>query len=305
MNVDMQGKVVVITGATSGIGQVAAESLAGMGARIVQVARDRKRGEGAVERLRKAGPNANHTIHYADLLRLSEMKRVAAEIAAAEPRIDVLMNNAGALFGGPRHVTGDGLERTFALNHMSYFVLTLELLPRLFSTASSRVVNTSSDAHQAATMDLNDLQSEKAYPGTLKAKLLYGGPPFKVYGLSKLCNILFTRELARRLEGTGITANCFHPGFVATRFGDQSGGYLSFAIGIAKKFALTPQQGAETMIYLVSSPEVANVSGAYFTKCRPTLPTAQAQNDELARGLWDASAQLAHMDPDVKSYLKN
>lgn len=308
MNVDMQGKVVVITGATSGIGQVAAESLAGMGARIVQVARDRKRGEEAVERLRKAGPNANHTIHYADLLQFSEMKRVAAEIATAEQHIDVLMNNAGALFGGPRQVTEEGLERTFALNHISYFVLTLELLARLFATAPSRIVNTSSDAHQAATMDLNDLQSEKEYPGTLKAKLMYGGPPFKVYGLSKLCNILFTRELARRLEGagiTGITANCFHPGFVATRFGDQSGGYLSFAIGIAKKFALTPQQGAETMIYLASSPEVATVSGAYFTKCHPASPTAQAQSDELAKGLWDASAQLAHMDPDVKSYLKN
>jgi NAD(P)-dependent dehydrogenase (short-subunit alcohol dehydrogenase family) len=135
MNADMNGKVVVITGATSGIGQVTAESLAGMGARIVQVARDQKRGEEAMERLRKAGPNAKHTIHYADLLRLSEIKRVAAEIAAAEPRIDVLMNNAGAMFGGPRQLTEDGLERTFALNHMSYFVLTLELLGRLSASA--------------------------------------------------------------------------------------------------------------------------------------------------------------------------
>lgn len=134
---------------------------------------------------------------------------------------------------------------------------------------------------------------------------MYGGPPFKVYGLSKLCNILFTRELARRLEGTGITANCLHPGFVATRFGDESGGYLSFAVGIAKKFALTPEQGAETMIYLASPPDVANVSGACFTKCRVTSPTAQGQNDELARGLWEESARLAQMDPDVKSYLRN
>src|SRR5579862_4763952 len=287
MSADMQGKVVVITGATSGIGQVAAESLAGMGARIVQVARDRKRGQEAVERLRKAGPNANHTIHYADLLQLSEMKRVAAEIATAEPRIDVLMNNAGAQFGGPRHVTEDGLERTFALNHMSYFVLTLELLPRLFAAALSRIVNTSSDAHQAATMDLNDLQSEKEYPGTLKTKLVYGGPPFKVYGLSKLCNILFTRELARRLEGTGITANCLHPGFVATRFADASGGLVSAMIRGAKTFALTPEEGAKTIVYLATAPEVAKVSGKYFHLCKEVLPSDEAQKDADARRLWD------------------
>src|SRR5437899_3216683 len=156
----MQGKVVVITGATSGIGQVAAERLAGMGARMVLVARDKARGETALVRLRQRAPGAAHSIHYADLSRLAEMKRVAAEIAAAEPRIDVLVNNAGALFGS-RHVTEDGLEFTFALNHMAYFVLTHGLRDRLLASAPARVVNTASNAHKRAGLDFDDLQSAR------------------------------------------------------------------------------------------------------------------------------------------------
>ncbi|HVR08964.1 MAG TPA: SDR family NAD(P)-dependent oxidoreductase, partial [Thermoanaerobaculia bacterium] len=232
MSTDMQGRVVVMTGATSGIGQVAAERLAAMGARIVQVARDPRRGEAALARLHALAPGAAHTIHYADLLRLSEMKRVAAEIAGAEPRVDVLVNNAGALFGSFALV--EGLERTFALNHMAYFVLAAALGARL--AAPARVVNTASDAHQAGFLDLDDLQSARLYgrhgPGSW---LRHGGPGFGVYARSKLCNILFTRELARRLAGTGVTANSLHPGFVATRFGDQAGGVLSFGVRIAKR----------------------------------------------------------------------
>src|ERR1700682_1652679 len=180
----MQGKVVVITGATSGIGQVASEKLAGMGACMVLVARDKNRGEAALGRLREIAPGVQHSIHYADLSRLAEMKRVAAEIAAAEPRIDVLINNAGAIFAD-RHVTDDGLELTFALNHMSYFVLTHGLRERLLASAPARVVNTSYAAHKFAQLDFNDLQSAKNYRG------------FPVYKRSKLCNILFTSELAR------------------------------------------------------------------------------------------------------------
>jgi retinol dehydrogenase 12 len=292
MNADMKDKVIVITGATSGIGQVAAEKLAGMGARIVQVARDRQRGEAAMTRLREIAPGPSHAIHYADLSRIAEMKRVAAAIAAAEQRIDVLINNAGAMFGS-RHVTEDGLERTFALNHMSYFVITDGLRDRLTGSAPARVVNTSSDAHQPFALDFDDLQSEKAYRFNLVEWMRYGGPGFKVYGRSKLANILFTRELARRLAGTGVTANCLHPGFVATRFGDDSGGLIGFGIGIAKRFALTPEQGAETLVYLASSPEIANVTGQYFHKRRPATPTAEAQNDEKARRLWQESARLA------------
>lgn len=293
MIVDMTSKVVVMTGATSGIGQVAAESLAAMGARIVQVARDRERGEAALQRLRERGPGITHTIHYADLSRLSEMKRVAAAIADAEPRIDVLINNAGAMFGSRQ--VAEGLERTFALNHVAYFVLAHILRERLAATAPARVVSTSSDAHRGATLDFDDLQSAAAYRGSVGEWLRYGGPGFKVYGRSKLCNILFTRELARRLTGTGVTANCLHPGFVATRFGDQAGGLISLGVRVAKRFALSPQQGAETLVYLASSPEVAGVTGEYFHKCRPATPTREARDDAAARRLWTATAALAHL----------
>ncbi|HEV2687529.1 MAG TPA: SDR family oxidoreductase [Bryobacteraceae bacterium] len=279
----MQGKVVVITGATSGIGQVAAEKLGAMGARIVQVARDKMRGQAALEKLRQVAPGIAHSIHYADLSSLAQMKQVAGAIAAAEPRIDVLINNAGAMFTR-RQMTVDGLERTFAVNHLAYFVLTHGLRHRLVASAPARVVNTSSDAHRSAKLDFSDLQSEKGYAG------------FKVYGRSKLCNILFTRELERSLAGTGVTANCLHPGFVATRFGDQSGGMLSYGVRLAKLFAISPDKGAETIVYLASSPEAAKVSGSYFYKCRPATPTLDAQNDNAAQRLWMESAKLAGWD---------
>jgi NAD(P)-dependent dehydrogenase (short-subunit alcohol dehydrogenase family) len=295
MNEVMKGKVVVITGATSGIGQVAAENLASMGARIVQAARDHGRGQEALKRLHERAPDIAHSIHYADLSRLSEVKRVASEIARAEPHIDVLINNAGAMFGS-RQLTEDGLERTFALNHMAYFVLTHGLRERLVASAPARVVNTASDAHEAATLDFNDLQSAQAYRGNFLEWLRYGGPGYKVYGRSKLCNILFTRELSRRLAGTGVTANCLHPGFVATRFGDQTGGLVSFGIRIGKRFALSPQRGAETLVYLASSPGVDSVTGEYFHECRPRTPSREAQDDAMAQRLWAETARLAHLE---------
>jgi NAD(P)-dependent dehydrogenase (short-subunit alcohol dehydrogenase family) len=274
----MPENVVVITGATAGIGEVAADRLAAKGFRIVFVARDRVRGEETLKHLRAIAGGVEHRVFYADLSRLADMKRVAAEIADAEPEVDVLVNNAGALFN-TRKVTEDGLEMTFALNHMSYFVVTNLLLSRL--KAGARVVSTASDAHKGAHLAFSDLQSSRGYSG------------FGAYGRSKLCNILFTRELARRLEGTGVTANCLHPGFVATRFGDQSGGIMSLAVRAAKTFALTPEQGAETIIHLASSPDVADITGAYFYKCRPAIPTREAQNDADARRLWDVSAEIA------------
>jgi NAD(P)-dependent dehydrogenase (short-subunit alcohol dehydrogenase family) len=276
----MKNKVVVITGATSGIGEVASQRLAGMGARMVLIARDRTRGEAALNRLRSAAPGAAHSIHYADLSRIPEMKRVAAEIAAAEPRVDVLINNAGALFG-TRQTTADGLEQTFATNHMAYFVLTLGLRERLLAATPARVVSTASGAHRGYTLDFADLQSAKGYS------------PMGAYGRSKLCNILFTRELARRWSGTGITANCLHPGFVATRFGDSSGGLMSGVIRVAKAFAISPEKGAETIVYLASSPDVASKSGEYFYKCRPATPTAGGRDDAAAERLWVESAKLA------------
>ncbi|HEX4571505.1 MAG TPA: SDR family oxidoreductase [Dongiaceae bacterium] len=279
----MQGKTVVITGATSGIGEVAAMRLARQGARLLLVARDPRRAERVLTRLKIATPAAGHGVYPADLSRLSEMKRVGAEIATAEPRIDVLINNAGAFFGA-RRLTEDGLERTFALNHMAYFLLTCTLIDRLKAAAPSRIVSTASIAHRGAHLDFADLQGEKGYDG------------YKAYGRSKLCNILFTRELARRLAGTGVTANCLHPGFVATRFGDQAGGVMSLVIRAAKLFAISPEKGAETIVHLASSPDVAGSSGGYFDKCRPATPTTEARDDVAAARLWTESVRIAGID---------
>jgi retinol dehydrogenase 12 len=193
------GKVVVITGATSGIGRIAAERLAGLGARIVMVARDRERGKQTLSRLREVAPNLTHRAHYGDLSLLADVRRVGTEIVAAEPRVDVLVNNAGNIFG-TRKVTTEGLERTFSLNHMAYFVLTHCLRERLFAAAAARIISTASAAHLRQVLDFDDLQNVENYRA------------LTTYGRSKLCNILFTRELARRLAGTGVTANCLHPG---------------------------------------------------------------------------------------------
>ncbi|MGC2461378.1 MAG: SDR family oxidoreductase [Steroidobacteraceae bacterium] len=278
----MQGKTVVMTGATSGIGAVVAETLARQGARIVFTARDQARGEATLTQLRAIAPNVNHCVHYTDLSKMVQMKRVAAEIATAEPRIDVLINNAG-LIAGQRVVTEDGLELTFATNHMAYFVLTSLLRPRLGPGA--RIVSTASQAHTGATLDFDDLQCARGFSS------------MKAYSRSKLCNVLFTRELARRLVGSGITANAAHPGFVATRFGSQMGGIMAVVIrGLMKTFALKPQQGAETLIYLASSPDVADTTGAYFTKCRKIAPSPAAQDDASAKRLWDVSAKLSGVD---------
>lgn len=274
----MEGKTVVITGATSGIGEVAAIRLAEKGARIVFTARDKARADDTMAALRKAGPDADHALHMADLSTLAEMKRVGAELAR-EPEIDVLINNAGALFN-KRQETVDGLEMTFALNHMAYFVLTNLLLGRL--NAGGRIVTVASNAHRGARLDFDDLQSRRSYVG------------FPVYSKSKLCNILFNRELARRLSGTGITANALHPGFVATRFGNDSGGIMRAVLKVAKPIgAISPEEGAKTIIFLASSPEVAGVSGQYFYECKPATPTAEARNDDDAKRLWEMSEQIA------------
>jgi NAD(P)-dependent dehydrogenase (short-subunit alcohol dehydrogenase family) len=278
----MQGKVVVITGGTSGIGQVSAERLAAMGTRIVLVARSKSRGEATLARLRELAPAQEHSIYYADVSRLAELNRLAAEIRSAEPRIDVLINNAGAMFG-ERQLTQDGLEMTFATNHLSYFVLTLGLREQLAAAGAARVINTSSHAHYRAKIDFDDLQSQHGFKG------------FPVYSRSKLCNILFTRSLARRLAGTGVTTNSLHPGFVNTRFGDQSGGMMAVGIGFFKLFAISPEKGAETIIYLASSEDVAKTSGLYFYKCKPMEPSKAAQDDVAAERLWEATAKLAHL----------
>lgn len=291
---NMSGKVVVVTGGTSGIGQVASETLAQNGARIVQIARSRKRGEAALRRLREYAPGVGHAVYYADLSRIREVKRVGSEIATAEPRIDVLINNAGGMFSN-RRVTDEGLELTFAVNHMAYFVITLALMDRLIASAPARIVNTSSDAHESAALDFDDLQADKAYgEKNLLEWARFGGPGYRVYARSKLCNILFTRELARRLDDTGVTANCFHPGFVATRFGDEAGGLIAFSLRVGKRFALSPEEGSKTLLYLVSSPELANVSGKYFYKCHPVEPSLVARDRAVASRLWEESQKITN-----------
>lgn len=273
----MQGKTVIITGATSGIGEVAALHLAGQGARIVFTAREAARADDTMKKLKAANPGAAHAVHMGGLSTLAEMKRVGAELAR-EPQIDVLVNNAGALFN-KRTETADGLEKTFALNHMAYFVITNLLLPKL--KPGARIVTTASDAHRGGEMDFDDLQSKRAYMG------------FRVYSKSKLANILFNRELARRVPA-GVTANALHPGFVATRFGDQSGGIVSGVLKVTKPLgAISPEEGARTIIYLASSPEVEGVNGEYFYKCARHTPTKAAQNDDDARRLWQVSADIA------------
>jgi NAD(P)-dependent dehydrogenase (short-subunit alcohol dehydrogenase family) len=273
----MQGKTVIITGATSGIGEVAAIHLAEQGARIVFTARDKARADETMVKLRKANPAADHAVHMADLSRLSEMKRVGA-ILAQEPRIDVLVNNAGALFN-KRQETADGLEMTFALNHMGYFVITNLLLPRL--KPGARIVTVASNAHRGAKLKFDDLQSTRGYIG------------FPVYSKAKLANILFNRELARRTP-QGVTANALHPGFVATRFGDNSGGLMRTVLKVAKPIgAISPEEGAKTIIYLASSADVAGVTGEYFFECKPITPTAEARNDADAKRLWEMSEAIA------------
>ena len=245
------------------------------------VARDRVRGDALLAELRAATPGVTHVIHYAELSRLADAKRVGAEIAAAEPRIDMLINNAGAMFS-MRTMTEDGLERTFALNHMSYFVLTASLLDRLTASAPARIINTASNAHRHGHLDFDDLQAAKSYR------------PFDVYGTSKLCNILFTRELARRLSGRGVTANSFSPGFVATRFGSEAGGLLGFGMKFGKlMFAKSAEVGTDTLLYLATSPEVANVSGEFFYKRQRGKLTPEARDDAVGRRLWQESERIA------------
>ncbi len=279
----MTGKTVVITGATSGLGSVAAGRMAELGAKLILVARDRAKAEAMAIQLRDKHPGLDADIHIADLFSLGQVRRLAADLLKAAPRIDVLINNAGAIFA-KRETTVDGMERTFALNHMAYFLLTALLLDRLKASAPARIVNVASEAHRNAALDFGDLQTERNYSGWL------------AYRRSKLANILFTSELAQRLSGSGVTSNCLHPGFVATSFGDNNGGPFRLAVGLAKRFmAISQQQGGETLVYAASAPEIAGLSGVYFDKNRPREPSAAAQNAEAAARLWNASGQLASL----------
>jgi NAD(P)-dependent dehydrogenase (short-subunit alcohol dehydrogenase family) len=275
---DLAGKTAVVTGASAGIGLEVAQRLAERGARLLLVSRDRARTQAAADTLAK-GSGAVHVVLTADLANIADTRRVAGEIAAQAPVIDLLINNAGAVFA-KRQVTAEGLEKTFALNHMGYFVLTLGLLDQVKAAPKGRIVVTSSRMHSMGDLDFDDLQMARRYDSYL------------AYGRSKLCNILFSRALAKRLEGTEVKVNAVHPGFVATHFGDDNRGLLGAAFSLAKVFALRPEQGALTTLHAATSEEGGRLTGAYFEKSRPTEPSAAARNDASAERLWSVSTEL-------------
>jgi NAD(P)-dependent dehydrogenase (short-subunit alcohol dehydrogenase family) len=268
---------VVLTGATRGIGEAAAVQLARRGAELGLVGRDPERVRATAQRARATGGGAPVHEHVADLARMDEVRRLAAELLERYPRIDVLANNAGAMFTS-RHVTPDGFEQTFALNHLSPFLLTNLLLERL-AGSNARVVTTASDAHKGAVLDLDDLQSEHG-------RFRQG----RVYGMTKLCNVLFTREL--QLRAPAIAANCLHPGVIRTGFGKNDGVLTRISLTLAGPFLRSPETGARPLVWLALDPAAGELRGQYVEKDRPVAPSAQAQDDRLAAELWERSAQL-------------
>jgi len=277
---DLEGKVFLVTGATEGIGKAAAHDFARRGAVLVLVGRSREKGERVVQEIEAASGNEHVELLLGDLSRMADVRAVAARFRASHDRLDVLVNNAGAVFF-THQTSEDGLEMTFALNHMACFVLTTALLELLRATPGSRVVSTSSGAHNMAKLELGTIAKRNGKAG------------LGAYADSKLANILFTRELARRL-GSQSTANCFHPGFVRSGFGsNNSGGWAWLIKTLASMVGRTPEKGAETLVWAATSAEAAGYRGEYFQDCKPTRTSKLAKDDELARELWKLSEELA------------
>jgi retinol dehydrogenase 12 len=273
--------LVLLTGATRGIGRAAAIELARDGVEVALVGRDPERVETLAREARATGGGAPVHEHVADLMLMADVQALAEEVRERYERIDVLANNAGALFAS-RKQTSEGFEQTFALNHLAPFLLTNLLRDRL---EGGRVVTTSSDAHKSGLLDLDDLQSEKSYSA------------MRVYGTSKLCNILFTRELARRAPE--LHANCFHPGVVRTGFGKNENGIWRVLTTLGGPFFRSPQRGARSLVWLATSAEAAPLTGEYVQDEKVLAPSAQAQDDTLAEGLWERSAQLVGLPADT------
>ncbi len=276
----MDDKICMVTGATSGIGKVTAATLAALGAEVLLVGRDSTKTQATVDEIRSS--TGNPAVHplLADFRDLEQVRALAAAVRQGWTRLDVLVNNAGAFFA-TRKVLPPGVEQTFLVNHLSPFLLTNLLLDLLRAAPAGRVVNVASDAHRSGALDLDDLAFAHGFSGTA------------AYARSKLANILFTVELARRLEGTGITANTLHPGVVAT--GIWKIGFAPIdrlAQALIRRFMLTPEEGADTVLYLAAAPEAANWNGQYFIKRKAVPPAAQASDPDLARRLWDVSTRL-------------
>jgi retinol dehydrogenase 12 len=280
-------KVMLVTGATGGIGFVTARELARAGTIVVGVGRSAERCSAAEQEIRRATGNPNVTYLLADLSSQADIRRLFDQFKERYHRLDVLVNNAGGYFV-KHQLSPDGIELSLAINHLSYFLLTNLLVDLLKASAPSRVVSVSSGAHLAAHLDFNDLQNQRRYQG------------FKVYGQTKLMNLLFTYELARRMQGSGVTANALHPGFVATNFAKNNGGFMKFGMGLAKFVALTPERGAATTIYLATSPEVEGVSGKYFNHKKAVSSSSQSYDLDAARRLWQISAEMTGMQEAVQ-----
>jgi NAD(P)-dependent dehydrogenase (short-subunit alcohol dehydrogenase family) len=279
----MSGRTVLVTGGTGGIGKATAAGLAALGARVAITGRHRRRADEAAADIRAAGgPEVD--VFVADMSSRAEVRRLAADVLQALPGLDVLVNNVGGYWNS-RHVTADGLEHTFALNHLAPFLLTNLLLDRLRENAPARVVTVSSGAQAMGRIDFNDLQGERAYSGQ------------RAYNQSKLANVLFTYELARRLEGSGVTANVLHPGVVRTAFGaEDPGGVQRLLVPLVRAFMKTPEQGAATAVHLASAPDLEHVSGRYFANSAPKRSTARSYDEAVAARLWDVSCELTGID---------
>jgi NAD(P)-dependent dehydrogenase (short-subunit alcohol dehydrogenase family) len=274
----IRGKTCMITGATSGLGRASALELGRMGAKLILVCRNRERGQELVREIQRAG-NPDVELMVADLESQAQIRQLAADFLATGKPLNVLMNNAG-VFNMKRALTSDGLEEVFAVNHLAYFMLTLLLLDRIKESAPARIINVSSDLHQRATIKFEDLGGERSYGG------------MSSYAQSKLANVLFTYELARRLAGTGVTVNCVHPGAVATNLANHNGALVGTAWKLISAFTKSPGVGARTQVYLASSPEVEGVTGKYFIDSKEARSSDVSHDADLARRLWEVSAQM-------------